>query len=29
MMLFARDVLMRNPGADIVFDVKSTRDVAT
>lgn len=25
MMLFAKDVVSRNPGADIVFDVKSTR----
>ncbi|MGS2722886.1 phosphomannomutase/phosphoglucomutase [Porticoccus sp. GXU_MW_L64] len=25
MMIFARDVLSRQPGADIVFDVKSTR----
>ena len=25
MMLFARDILSRNPGADIVFDVKSSK----
>lgn len=25
LMLFARDILSRNPGADVVFDVKSTR----
>lgn len=29
MMLFAKDLLMRNPGADIIFDVKCTRDLAT
>ena len=27
-MLLARDILARNPGADIVFDVKSTRALA-
>lgn len=27
MMLFARDLLSRNPGADIIFDVKCTRDL--
>lgn len=27
MMLFARDILMRSPGADIIFDVKCTRDL--
>ena len=25
LMLFARDIVSRNPGADVVFDVKSTR----
>jgi phosphomannomutase / phosphoglucomutase len=25
LMLFARDVLARNPGAEIIFDVKCTR----
>ncbi|MFZ5724271.1 MAG: phosphomannomutase/phosphoglucomutase [Pseudomonadota bacterium] len=29
MMLFSRDLLMRSPGADIIFDVKCTRDLAT
>jgi phosphomannomutase/phosphoglucomutase len=28
MMLFARDVLSRQPGTDIIFDVKSTRHLA-
>jgi phosphomannomutase/phosphoglucomutase len=28
MMLYARDILMRTPGADIIFDVKCTRDLA-
>lgn len=28
MMLYARDLLMRSPGADIIFDVKCTRDLA-
>ncbi|MDG2501747.1 MAG: hypothetical protein P8M77_05080 [Porticoccaceae bacterium] len=28
MMLFARDILKRNPGADIVFDVKSSKRLA-
>lgn len=28
MMLYAKDVLMRNPGADIIYDVKCTRDLA-
>ncbi len=28
MMLFAQDVLSRNPGADIIFDVKCTRRLA-
>ncbi len=28
MMLFARDVLSRNPGADIIFDVKCTNHLA-
>ncbi|CBL44105.1 Phosphomannomutase [gamma proteobacterium HdN1] len=27
LMLFARDLLSRNPGADVVYDVKCTRDV--
>jgi phosphomannomutase/phosphoglucomutase len=27
LMLFARDLLSRNPGADILYDVKCTRDV--
>lgn len=27
MMLFARDMLSRNPGADVVFDVKCSRDL--
>ena len=25
LMLFAKDILARNPGADVVFDVKSSR----
>jgi phosphomannomutase/phosphoglucomutase len=29
LMLLAGDVLMRNPGADILFDVKSSRHLAT
>ena len=29
MMLFAKDVLLRNPGAQIIYDVKSTRNLAT
>ncbi len=28
MMLYAKDLLMRNPGADIIYDVKCTRDLA-
>ncbi len=28
LMLLARDLLSRNPGADIIYDVKCTRDVA-
>jgi len=28
MMLFARDVVARNPGADVVYDVKCSRDLA-
>ena len=28
MMIFARDILSRNPGADIVFDVKSSKRLA-
>ncbi len=28
LMLFAEDVLKRNPGAEIIFDVKSTRNLA-
>ena len=28
LMLFARDVLARNPGAEIIFDVKCTRHLA-
>lgn len=28
MMLYAKDLLSRNPGADIIFDVKCTRDLA-
>ena len=28
MMIFARDILARNPGADIVFDVKSSKRLA-
>jgi len=29
LMLFARDILSRQPGADVVYDVKSTRHLAT
>ncbi|MFP5382751.1 MAG: phosphomannomutase/phosphoglucomutase [Gammaproteobacteria bacterium] len=29
MMLYARDLLMRSPGADIIFDMKCTRDLAS
>ena len=29
MMLYSRDVLSRNPGAKIIFDVKSTRNLQT
>lgn len=29
MMLYAKDLLIRNPGADIIYDVKCTRDLAT
>ncbi len=29
LMLFAKDILSRNPGADVVFDVKSTRHLAS
>ncbi len=29
MMLYAKDLLMRSPGADIIFDVKCTRDLAS
>lgn len=29
MMLFAKDVLSRNPGAQIIYDVKCTRNLAT
>ena len=29
LMLFARDVLSRNPGADVIFDVKCTRGLAS
>ena len=29
MMLFAQDVLSRNPGAQIIYDVKCTRNLAT
>lgn len=28
LILFAKDILSRNPGADVVFDVKSTRHLA-
>jgi phosphomannomutase/phosphoglucomutase len=28
MMLFAADVLSRNPGAEILYDVKCTRHLA-
>ncbi len=29
MMLYSKDVLSRNPGAEIIFDVKSSRNLAT
>ena len=29
MMLFAADVLLRNPGAQVIYDVKSTRNLAS
>lgn len=29
MMLFAVDILTRNPGAEIIYDIKCTRDLAT
>ncbi len=29
LMLFAKDIVSRNPGADVVFDVKSTRHLAS
>ena len=29
LMLYAKDILARSPGADVVFDVKSTRQLAT
>ncbi|MFK7829969.1 MAG: phosphomannomutase/phosphoglucomutase [Congregibacter sp.] len=29
MMVFARDVVSRNPGADVVYDVKCSRNLAT
>ncbi len=29
LMLFAKDILARNPGADVVFDVKSTRQLGS
>jgi len=29
MMLFSKDLLVRNPGADIIFDVKCTRNLST
>jgi phosphomannomutase/phosphoglucomutase len=29
MMLFAKDVLSRNPGSEIIYDVKCTRNLAT
>ena len=29
MMLYARDVLSRNPGAEVIFDVKSSRNLAS
>lgn len=29
LMLFAKDILSRNPGSDVVFDVKSTRHLAS
>ena len=28
LMLYAKDLLSRNPGADILYDVKCTRDIA-
>jgi len=28
LMLFAKDVLSRQPGAEIIYDVKSTRNLA-
>jgi phosphomannomutase / phosphoglucomutase len=28
MMLFAKDILARNPGADVIFDVKSSRQLS-
>ncbi len=28
MMLFAKDVVSRNPGCDVIFDVKSTRELS-
>lgn len=29
LMMFAKDIVSRNPGADVVFDVKSTRHLAS
>jgi len=29
LMLFAKDVVSRNPGADVIFDVKSSRNLAS
>ncbi len=29
LMLFAKDILARNPGADVVFDIKSTRQLGS
>ena len=29
LMLFAKDIISRNPGADVVFDVKSTRHLSS
>lgn len=29
MMLYAKDVLSRNPGAEVIYDVKSSRNLAT
>ncbi|MFL0811154.1 MAG: phosphomannomutase/phosphoglucomutase [Agarilytica sp.] len=29
LMMFAKDIVSRNPGADVVFDVKSTRQLAS